>query len=85
MPTISMFNGIAVRMYLGKKEHNPPHIHAYYQNQKAIYDIRSGKKLEGKIPPDKDKLVSDWMGLHKDELLTDWDLAQSGETPNNIE
>lgn len=37
MPTISMFQGILIRMYLGKKEHNPPHIHAYFQKSKAIY------------------------------------------------
>jgi len=39
MGTISMFYGILIRMYLGKKEHNPPHIHAIYQNKKAIFDI----------------------------------------------
>jgi hypothetical protein len=31
MPTISMFYGIVIRLFLGKKEHNPPHFHAYYQ------------------------------------------------------
>jgi hypothetical protein len=72
-------------MYLGKKEHNPPHIHAYYQKQKATYDIKTGEIMEGKIPPDKEKLVSAWIILHKDELLADWDLAQNGETPYNID
>lgn len=32
MPTISMFFGIIVRMYFGPKEHNPAHIHVYYQD-----------------------------------------------------
>jgi hypothetical protein len=57
-------------MYLGKKEHNPPHIHAYYQKQKATYDIKTGEKMEGKIPPDKEKLVSAWIIVHKDELVS---------------
>ena len=31
MPTLSMFFGIIIRMYYAPKEHNPPHIHVYYQ------------------------------------------------------
>jgi hypothetical protein len=85
MPTISMFYGILIRMYLGKKEHNPPHVHTYYQDQKATYDIRTCDKMEGEIPKDKEKLVSAWIILHKDELLANWELAQNGETPYNID
>jgi hypothetical protein len=36
MATISMFFGILIRMYLGGKEHNPPHFHAFYQGHKGI-------------------------------------------------
>jgi hypothetical protein len=50
MPTISMFYGILIRMYLGKKEHNPPHIHAIYQNKKAIFDIKTGEKQKEIYP-----------------------------------
>ena len=85
MPTISMFYGILIRMYLGKKEHYPPHIHAIYQNKKAIFDIKTGEKMDGNLPKDKDKLVTAWIILHKDELLADWELAQNGELPYNIE
>ena len=72
-------------MYLGKKEHNPPHIHAIFQNNKAIFEIITGEKTEGNLPSDKEKLVSAWVTLHKDELLANWELAQNGETPFNIE
>ena len=85
MPTISMFYGIVIRMYLGKKEHNPPHIHALYQNTKAIFDIRSGEKTEGNLSGDKTQLVKAWIILHRDELLANWDLAQNGELPFKIE
>ena len=85
MATISMFYGILIRMYLGKKDHNPPHIHALYQNKKAIFDIKTGDKTDGNLPKDKEKLVSAWIILHKDELLADWELAQNGELPYNIE
>jgi hypothetical protein len=85
MPAISMFYGILIRMYLGNKEHNPPHIHAFYQDEKAIFDVKTGEKTEGNLPKDKEKLVSAWIILHKDELLADWELAQNGELPYSIE
>jgi hypothetical protein len=72
-------------MYLGKKEHHPPHIHAFYQDETAIFDVKTGEKTEGELPKDKEKLVSAWIILHKDELLADWELAQNGELPYNIE
>jgi hypothetical protein len=72
-------------MYQGKKEHNPPHIHAMYQNFKAIFDIRTTERTDGDLPGDKAKLVSAWIVLHRDELLANWDLAQNGELPFNIE
>jgi len=85
MATISMFCGILIRMYLGKKDHNPPHIHTYYQNKKATFDIKTGNKIDGKLPQDKEKLVSAWIILHKEELLANWDLAQNGELPFKID
>ncbi len=85
MPTISMFFGIVVRMYLGRKEHNPPHFHAYYQDSKGTFDIRTCEKIDGNIPKKQVKLIEAWAELHKDELLADWELAQSGEKPYNID
>ena len=85
MPTISMFCGIVIRMYLGKKENNPPHIHAIYQKSKALFNIKTGEKTEGKLPGDKEKLVSAWIVMRRDELLANWDLAQNGELPFSID
>jgi len=50
MPTISMFYGILIRMYCGLKEHNPPHIHAYYQDSTAIFDIQTSELIDGSFP-----------------------------------
>jgi len=36
-----------VRMYCAPKEHNPPHIHVYYQDDKAIIDINKCELVEG--------------------------------------
>lgn len=34
MPTISMFYGVIITMYY--QDHNPPHVHVKYQNDKAL-------------------------------------------------
>ena len=85
MPTISMFYGIIVRMYCAPKEHNPPHIHVYYQNYRAVIDINNVKLVDGKLPQNKLRIVLAWVELRKEELLADWQLAQNGELPFKIE
>jgi hypothetical protein len=85
MPTISMFFGILVRMYLGKKEHNPPHFHAYYQYYKGIFNINTCEMVEGNLPIKQIRLVTAWAELHKEELIADWNLSMNGEKPFNID
>ena len=53
MPTISMFYGIIIRMFNNGREHNPPHIHAEYQGQQAVFD------LDGNFP---DRSFYPWTG-----------------------
>lgn len=43
MPTLSMFFGLIIRMYDAPKEHNPPHIHVYYQDFSATVEIKTCK------------------------------------------
>jgi hypothetical protein len=85
MPTISMFYGIIVRMYCSPSEHNPPHIHAYYQDAKAVVDLNSCEITEGDFPRKQAKMLLAWAEIHHDELMADWDLASKGELPFKIE
>lgn len=85
MPTISMFYGIIIRMYCAPTEHNPPHIHAYYQDYKAVIDIKQCEITEGTLPRKKERLVLAWVEIHQEELLADWELASNGELPFNID
>lgn len=85
MPTISMFFGIIIRMYYGPKEHNPPHIHAYYQDEKATFSIDNAELLTGKLPNRHTKMVEAWVEIHREELLADWELCQNGEKPFKID
>jgi hypothetical protein len=50
MPTISVFFGIIVRMYFAPKEHNPPHIHVYFQDMNAAINISTCEIMRGALP-----------------------------------
>jgi hypothetical protein len=80
-----MFFGIIVRMYSGRAEHNPPHIHVYYQDSKAMFEIATGELMDGNLPPRQTRLVAAWIELHREELMADWELASRGEPPFKIE
>ena len=58
MPTISMFNGILIRMFFyDTDKHNVPHVHAEFQGQVGVYSIPDGEILAGKLSPKNHKLV----------------------------
>ncbi len=84
MPTISMFFGIIIRIYFAPKEHQPPHVHAYYAEHKATVDIRTCEILEGELPKKQKKLVLAWAELHQEELMANWKLVMNGENPFKI-
>jgi len=79
MPTISMFFGIIIRMYFGPREHNPPHFHAYYQNDKATVNIDDVSFIESNLPSRQSKMVLAWAEIHKEELMANWKLIMNGE------
>jgi hypothetical protein len=86
MPTISMFYGILVSMYvLDTQKHHLPHIHIRYAEFKAVIEIPSGGLLDGNLPAKQMKLVAAWIALHEDELMADWAMAIAGEQPYKIE
>jgi hypothetical protein len=85
MPTICMFYGIIVRMYCGKREHAPPHVHVYYQEFSAVVDVEKGEITKGDFPPRQTKLVLAWVELRREDLLADWELASAGELPFKVD
>jgi hypothetical protein len=72
-------------MYYAPKEHNPPHIHAYYQDFRLTVGIYDCEILNGEIPARQLRLLQAWIEIHREELLADWNLCQNGEKPFNIE
>lgn len=76
MPTLSRFYGIVIRMYFLQSEHNPPHIHAIYNEDVAAIDFMTGQVLEGHLPKKAMDMVQEWIALHKDELQHIWETQE---------
>ena len=83
MPTISMFFGIAIRMYFD--EHGPPHFHAYYGGDGAVISIGTLEVTEGHLPRRALALVLEWAVEHRSELEENWTCAEEHRTLKNIE
>ena len=74
MPLISEFFGISIYMYY--EDHNPPHFHALYGEDKALIDILHGCVYKGNLPTRQIKLVLAWCEIHREELLADWEICK---------
>ncbi|MBO4692662.1 MAG: DUF4160 domain-containing protein [Bacteroidales bacterium] len=81
MPEISAFYGIIVSMFFS--DHNPPHFHVKYQGYEAIVDIATGT-IKGEMPQRALSLVHEWMGQHKEELMSNWKKMENMEPFDKI-
>ncbi len=82
MPIISRFFGITIRMFYD--DHNPPHIHAEYQGNKALFDF-SGNIMRGRLNSrTATKLAREWIDLHPHDLNENWELARQGRAMEEI-
>jgi len=80
-----MFYGIIIYMYgRDNKQHKLPHIHAKYAGEYAVFDIKTGDVLEGKLPNKQTQLIKTWIILRQEELIANWELAVAGESPYKI-
>jgi hypothetical protein len=83
MPTISVFFGIVIKMFYD--EHNPPHLHAEYQDDKAVFDFR-GNIMAGDIRSRTAiRLIREWIDLHQLELTENWNVMQRGQAFQKID
>jgi hypothetical protein len=71
MPTIAIFFGIIVEMYW--LDHNPPHIHVWYQGEEAMVSIETGEITAGHLPRRAAKIVKEWVLRRQPELIVNWE------------
>ena len=76
MPVLSRFYGIIIRMYFLQSEHNPPHIHAIYNEDVAAIDFMTGAVIEGHLPAKALAMVREWVALHRAELQEIWETQE---------
>ena len=70
MPVVSVFFGIVIRMYY--EDHDPPHIHADYQGQRAKFDF-DGRVIAGTIRSGiARRRIAAWTTLNRPALETNW-------------
>jgi hypothetical protein len=81
VPEISRFLGIVIGIF--PRDHPPAHFHAAYGEHQITVDIESGF-VHGGFPKRALRLVLEWLNLHRDERLKDWNLVQEGRTPEKI-
>ena len=86
MPIISMFYGVIVYMYFyDNQKHHLPHVHVEYAEYTAVISIADGQILDGSLPKNKQKLVDAWLEIHREEVMSDWNLAVRGLPIEKIE
>jgi hypothetical protein len=82
LPEISRFFGIVIRMFVeAGAGHHRPHFHAYCQNQTGVVAVDEIEMMAGSLPKRQERLVLAWAELHRDELMSNWELLQSGRPP----
>lgn len=73
MPEISRFFGIIIAMFYN--DHDPPHFHAVYGDQKGLIEIKS-RRIEGNLSSRTQKIVLEWLDIYEKDLLENWELAK---------
>ncbi|MCE5230377.1 DUF4160 domain-containing protein [bacterium] len=81
MPELARFLGIVIGIF--PRDHLPAHFHAVYGEYQITVEIESGV-VHGDFPKRAMRLVLEWLDLHKDELIENWDLIQSGRPAKRI-
>jgi hypothetical protein len=79
MPIIARFYGILIKMYF--KEHGIPHFHALYAEYNGVFEIESLEMIEGDLPNRAQRMIKEWAGLYKQELLAMWETQEFKKLP----
>lgn len=81
MPEICRFYGIIILMFAD--DHNPPHFHVRYGDQRAVISIKKGI-VTGQMSRKELSKIYTWMDLHYNEILDNWNRLKNGQEPLSI-
>jgi hypothetical protein len=74
MPELCRFLGIIILMYFD--DHNPPHFHVKYNDERAMISIQDLSVISGKLSPRVLGLVMEWAMLYQNDLMDNWVMMQ---------
>jgi len=80
VPTVALFDGIRILMYL--KDHVPPHFHVRKAEQKVAIEIGSGNLMEGRLDRGTMRKVQAWRFLNISAFYQVWTFCQKPTTTN---
>ncbi len=66
------------------RDHEPPHFHARYGDMEVLIEIETGR-VKGEMSKRALNLIFEWMELHKQELMQDWEKAGEKKSLDNID
>jgi hypothetical protein len=78
MPEIARFYGIIIKIFFGD---HPPHFHAVYGEQNAVFNIETLEVIEGDLPDRARKLVAEWAQNYQKELKQIWESQEFRKLP----
>ncbi|MEM1322085.1 MAG: DUF4160 domain-containing protein [Bacteroidota bacterium] len=70
MPCIKIIDSI--KIYLYRRDHNPPHFHAIYAEYEELILIQSLETYSGQIPAKQRKKVIKWAKANQSYLMKIW-------------
>ena len=82
MPQISFFYGIVILMNFA--DHAPARFQAWDGDGKVIVSIKDGV-VKGEMPGRTLKMILEWLEIHREEFLSNWEKAQHGMPLDKIE
>lgn len=65
-------DGISFEVRSRERNHSVPHVHASYGGYSVSISIEDGIVRGGNLPKKREKISSEWVLAHKEELLTVW-------------
>ena len=76
MPTIAIIDG--VKLVIWPRDHQPPHIHAYFGEREAWLSIATGQVIHGALPARRRKAVQSWLDANRPRVAYVWDEIRLG-------
>jgi hypothetical protein len=82
--SIAKMGNVKIKMG-ADKTHQRPHVHvSCSKDRAAVYSIDSGECLAGELPSREDRVVREWILIHRSHVRYIWELTQAGKSASAL-